>query len=134
MAMLSIQVRTPSREILMDVTHLVAKAAADLGLVNGAVLVAVPHTTAGVLINENADPEVPRDILGFLSDLVPRSRNWRHTEGNSDAHVKSVLVGSSVLVPVVKGGLSLGTWQGIFFAEFDGPRTREIRVSALAST
>jgi len=88
----------------------------------------MPHTTAGLTINENADPDVARDILAGLARLVPATGDYRHAEGNSDAHLKASLVGSSVTVPVVDGRLALGTWQGIYFCEFDGPRRRHVLV------
>jgi len=91
----------------------------------------VPHTTAAVTINESADPDVASDITGALSNLVPPSSSYRHTEGNADAHVKSSVVGCSETVLVRRGELVLGTWQGIFFCEFDGPRSRKVLVAAL---
>jgi secondary thiamine-phosphate synthase enzyme len=131
--MSTIPVPTDSRVVMMDVTPLVAEALANSGLRRGALLVYVPHTTAGVTINENADPTVRRDILMTLDRLVPESLPFAHGEGNSDAHVKATLVGSSVLVPVADGRLALGTWQGIFFCEFDGPRQRRLVVQPLAA-
>jgi secondary thiamine-phosphate synthase enzyme len=125
-------VRTRSRVCFVDVTGEVRRAVADIGVVDGAVLVYVPHTTAAVTINESADPDVSRDIGAKLSDLVPASGDYRHAEGNSDAHVKSSLVGCSEIVLVRGGELVLGTWQGIFFCEFDGPRTRSVVVGAVA--
>ena len=91
-------------------------------------MVYCPHTTAGVTINEHADPDVARDIQDWLDEAVPRRRGWRHLEGNADGHVKAALVGSSVTIPVAEGRLLLGTWQGVFFCEFDGPRTRHLEV------
>ncbi len=125
-------VRTRSRTQLVDITREVASAVATSGLERGAVTVYVPHTTAGVTINENADPSVCSDLEGALDRLVPWDGPYRHSEGNSAAHVKSTLVGSSVTVPVEKGALVLGTWQGIYFCEFDGPRTRRVQVQLLA--
>ena len=125
-------VRTRSRTQLVDITREVASAVARSGLERGAVTVYVPHTTAGVTINENADPSVCSDLEGALDRLVPWDGPYRHSEGNSAAHVKSTLVGSSVTVPVEKGALVLGTWQGIYFCEFDGPRTRRVQVQLLA--
>ncbi len=126
------EVRTTQRETLVDVTVQVQRAVAEAGMTEGAVLVYVPHTTAGVTINENADPSVVRDILEGLTRIAPRDAGWRHLEGNSDGHIKASLVGSSVLVPVEGGRLTLGTWQAIYFCEFDGPRTRRVLVTALA--
>ncbi|GAB4263556.1 secondary thiamine-phosphate synthase enzyme YjbQ [Deferrisoma sp.] len=122
----TLTVKTPRRECLVDITAAVAEVVQRRGGVLCTVF--VPHTTAGVTINENADPDVVTDLLQHLSELVPRNRPYRHTEGNSDAHIKATLVGSSVQVPVVGGRLALGTWQGIFLAEFDGPRTRKVQV------
>ncbi|MHC5054708.1 MAG: secondary thiamine-phosphate synthase enzyme YjbQ [Planctomycetota bacterium] len=130
--MTEFSVRTRSRTQLVDVTREVAEAVAASGPERGAALVQVPHTTAGVTINENADPDVCADLEGALDRLVPWDGPYRHSEGNSAAHVKSTLVGSSVTVPVEEGRLVLGTWQGIYLCEFDGPRTRKVRVRPLA--
>lgn len=127
----SFSVQTGSRTGLIDITGEVQKAAAELGVESGAVVVYVPHTTAAVTINESADPDVARDIDCALSSLVPASGSYRHAEGNSDGHVKSSLVGCSEIVLVEGGRLVLGTWQGIFFCEFDGPRTRRVIVGTL---
>lgn len=126
-----IEVRTSRREEFLDVTHQVVRVVEESGLRDGLVVVYCPHTTAGVTINEHADPDVAEDILAWLRHTCPRDGDWRHCEGNSDGHVKAMLVGSSVTVPVAEGRLELGTWQGIFFCEFDGPRVRslEIRVA-----
>jgi secondary thiamine-phosphate synthase enzyme len=91
-----------------------------------------PHTTAAITINENADPDVVTDLLAGLARIAPRDAGWRHSEGNSDGHLKSSLVGASELVPVADGRLQLGTWQGVYFCEFDGPRTRQVWVQGLA--
>jgi len=125
-------IRTGRRVELVDVTAQVQSAVAACGARDGAVLVYVPHTTAGVTINEDADPSVRVDLAMALERLVPRDLPFTHAEGNSDAHVKASLVGSSVLVPLADGRLRLGTWQGIYFAEFDGPRHRHVLVSVLA--
>ncbi len=119
-----IEVRTPSKEILVDITGRVMEEVSSSGIQNGICSVYVPHTTAGVTINENADPSVKEDILMTLRKIVPDSLPYRHSEGNSPAHVKASLIGSSVNILIDKGQLSLGTWQGIFFCEFDGPRNR----------
>jgi secondary thiamine-phosphate synthase enzyme len=103
----------------------------DQGWSAGALLLYCTHTTAGVTINEAADPSVVRDILTHLGRLVPSSGDYKHMEGNSDAHIKSSLVGCSEYVPVQQGKMQLGTWQGIFFAEFDGPRSRKVLVQWL---
>jgi len=123
-----LSVSTRSREQLLDVTQEVADAVRDSGVASGVVTLFVPHTTAAVTINENADPSVVTDILKGLSDAVPRAAHYRHTEGNSDAHIKATLVGPSLQVLVEEGRLVLGTWQGIYFCEFDGPRTRRLLV------
>jgi secondary thiamine-phosphate synthase enzyme len=127
----TLSVRTRSRTCCVDITGEVRKAVADLGITDGAVLIYVPHTTAAVTINESADPDVARDVGEKLSELVPATGDYRHSEGNSDAHVKSSLVGCSETVLVRGGDLLLGTWQGVFFCEFDGPRTRSVVVGAL---
>jgi secondary thiamine-phosphate synthase enzyme len=122
------EMRTPSRECLVEITEPVARVVEASGLRHGLCTVFVPHTTAGVTINENADPDVRRDLVAFLGELIPASWPFRHREGNSDAHLKASLVGSSVQVPLAEGRLALGTWQGIFLAEFDGARTRKVHV------
>ena len=124
-------VRTRSRTTFVDITAEVRSAVADLGVEDGAIVVYCPHTTAAITINESADPDVVRDIIGKLNGLVPESPAFFHAEGNSDAHIKSSLVGCSETVLVRDGDLVLGTWQGIFFCEFDGPRSRQIVVGAL---
>lgn len=115
-------IRTSRREELVDVTRHVEAAVAKAGVREGIAFVWVPHTTAAVTVNEGADPSVARDLLSALSRLVPASGPWEHREGNSDAHVKATLVGPSVAIPVHDGRLALGTWQAVFFCEFDGPR------------
>jgi secondary thiamine-phosphate synthase enzyme len=123
------EVRTRAREQMVDVTREVAEAVEASGVTDGRALVYCPHTTAGLTINEAADPDVAADILRALARLVPADGPWRHAEGNADAHIKATIVGSSVEVPVVGGRLALGTWQGVFLCEFDGPRTRSVIVS-----
>ena len=121
----SIDVRTGSRDEMVDITGEVASAVGESGVAEGMATVYVPHTTAGVTINENADPSVVHDVLAALDQAVPwRQGFYRHGEGNSAAHVKSSLVGCSARVLVSAGRLVLGTWQGIYFCEFDGPRSR----------
>lgn len=119
-------VKTQSKQELLDITRQVAKAAHELGIVAGACLLFVPHTTAAITINENADPAVKEDLLGALRRLVPRSLTYKHVEGNAHAHIQTSLIGNSLIVPIEEGQLALGTWQGILFCEFDGPRTREV--------
>lgn len=118
-------VRTRSKRELVDITSEVAQAAREGGD-EGVWLVYVPHTTAGVMVNEGADPSVATDIVLALENAVPEGQAWDHAEGNSPAHVMSALVGSSILVAMESGELALGTWQSIFFCEFDGPRSRKV--------
>ena len=124
--MKEIEISTGRHAEFIDITGLVQAALKDLGLREGAVTVFVPHTTAGIMINENADPDVLADIEFALEKIVPWKGNYRHGEGNAAAHVKASLLGSSLQVPVENGRLRLGTWQGIFFCEFDGPRRRKV--------
>ena len=126
--MKNISLRTHRRCEFIDITRKVQEVVNECGVQNGAMMVFVPHTTAGITINENADPSVVDDLLASLGRLVPESGNYRHSEGNSDAHCKASLMGSSVLVPVKNGELVLGRWQGIYFCEFDGPRSRQFQV------
>ena len=126
-------VRTPSRSAMIDITDRVQQAVSESGLSSGIVTVYVPHTTAGVTVNENADPDVVHDILAALDKAVPwRQSFYEHGEGNSAAHVKSSIVGCHVAVPLAKGRMTLGTWQGIYFCEFDGPRTRKVVVAIIS--
>ena len=119
-------VRTHSRTEMLDITADVQNAISSANAASGICTVFVPHTTAGVTINENADPSVQRDILAELNKIVPFDDNYSHAEGNSAAHIKSVMAGSSVTVPIENGKLQLGTWQGIYFCEFDGARRRRV--------
>ncbi len=131
-SLVEISVKTPSREVLVDITRKVQSALAEsASRLNGMVGIFVPHTTAGVTINEGADPSVAQDIVEGLARLVPRQAGYRHGEGNSDAHIKASLIGSHVAVPVEQGRLQLGTWQSIYLAEFDGPRTRRVWIVPL---
>ena len=127
------EIRTSKGEEIVDITARVREAVRASGLADGLAVVFVPHTTAGVTINENADPDVKADILMTLRKAVPESLPYAHGEGNSPAHVKSSLVGSSVTVVIEGGKLQLGTWQGICLCEFDGPRTRQVWVKILAT-
>jgi secondary thiamine-phosphate synthase enzyme len=131
--MISFQVSTGRKEELIDITAKVADGVSKSSVDSGLCIVYVPHTTAAVTINENADPAVPRDILLGLSHMKLESLHFAHLEGNSPAHIKSSLVGCSVSVIVEKGRLQLGTWQGIFFCEFDGPRTRKVMVQCIGT-
>jgi len=123
-----IEVRTTARRQMVDITGRIAAAleASDNGLCH----VFVPHTTAAVVINESADPDVPRDLTAAYEAMVP-AIPFAHAEGNSDAHLMATLLGSSVTVPVEQGRMCLGTWQGIFFVELDGPRSRKVRVTRI---
>lgn len=131
--MTRVQLHTQVREELVDVTSRVADLVRESGVREGWVLVYCPHTTAGITINENADPDVAIDLLEGMRRLAPRDAGWRHVEGNSDGHLKASLVGSSVTVPVADGRLALGTWQAVYFCEFDGPRSRNVLVSVLGA-
>ncbi|MDO8130584.1 MAG: secondary thiamine-phosphate synthase enzyme YjbQ [Candidatus Brocadiales bacterium] len=126
-----IHIKTHSRTELVDITSEVNMAVQKYGVKEGFCLVYVPHTTAGVTINENADPSVQRDIINELNKVIPQGSHYTHMEGNADAHIKSTLVGSSVSIPVSGSKLALGTWQGIYFCEFDGPRSREAFVQII---
>jgi secondary thiamine-phosphate synthase enzyme len=128
---MKLTLQSRSRIQLIDITAEVRKAVADNGIKSGACMIYVPHTTAGVTINENADPSVAVDILNALDRIIPEEGGYRHAEGNSPAHVKATLMGSSQTVAVENGRLVLGTWQGIFFCEFDGPRTRSVHLHFL---
>jgi secondary thiamine-phosphate synthase enzyme len=127
----SIEVRTRSHESLVDITADVERIVAASGVAGGICVVTVPHTTAGVTINENADPDVRADILMALRRAVPDSLDFAHTEGNGPAHVKAALVGSSATLIVESGRLKLGTWQAVYLCEFDGPRTRRAWVQVM---
>ena len=131
--MKEISLGTRSRVEMIDITAAIQKAIGEEKIEEGICLVYTPHTTAAITINENADPDVPRDILAALDRAVPFSANYRHAEGNSAAHVKSSVVGASEMIIIEKGRLVLGTWQSIFFCEFDGPRTRKVLISIIAS-
>lgn len=122
-----IELRTPT-EGFVDLTPHVRRFLTEKGVQDGVCTVFVPHTTAGVTINENADPDVQRDIVSFLEQLIPQHAGFRHVEGNSDAHIKSSLMGFAQTVLIDNGRLVLGTWQGIYFCEFDGPRSRKLHI------
>ncbi len=126
-------VRSDSHEQLKDITQDVNEALRRTGVSEGICQVYVPHTTAGVLVNENADPDVCWDILVWLDRMVPQDGPYRHAEGNSPGHIKSVLVGQSASLPVAGGRLALGVWQGVYLAEFDGPRERTVLVTVVGA-
>ena len=127
----TVSVSTRRRSEFVDVTGEVARIVSKSGVKEGMCLCYVPHTTAGVTINENADPSVKSDIQNVLAKAVPQGAGYAHAEGNSDSHVKASLMGPSVTVPISGGQLTLGTWQGIFFCEFDGPRSRQLHVTVV---
>ena len=127
-----IDISTKSRSEMLDITALAQKAVAENKINRGLCVVFVPHTTAAVTINENADPDVTFDILASLEKVVPFQAQYRHAEGNSAAHAKAALLGSSQVIPVENGRIALGTWQAVFFCEFDGPRSRKIFISTIA--
>lgn len=129
-----IEVRTKAHVDTVDVTDRVADAVRRSRVRDGICVVAVMHTTAGVFVNENADPDVQRDVLASLARTVPDDARYAHAEGNSPGHIKSVLVGASVTIPIRKGALDLGRWQGIYVAEFDGPRTRSATITCIGET
>jgi secondary thiamine-phosphate synthase enzyme len=125
----SIDIRTVRRCDFIDIADKIGKIVRDARVNRGLCFVFVPHTTAGLTINENADPSVVKDIMSTLDTLVPQSRRYTHAEGNSDAHIKSSILGVEKTIFIEDGCLKLGTWQGIFFCEFDGPRKRKVWVT-----
>ena len=126
--MFELVIETAARVQSLDITPRIEQKIQEIGLKEGAVLIFSPHTTAAVTINENADPNVQKDLLEALGRLVPWASSYSHAEGNADAHIKTSLIGPSVLVPVEAGRLKLGSWQGVLFLEFDGPRARKLWV------
>ncbi|MFX0082660.1 MAG: secondary thiamine-phosphate synthase enzyme YjbQ [Candidatus Hodarchaeota archaeon] len=126
------RLKTPEREILLDITNEVHKIVRDANIQEGVCRIFIPHTTAGITINENADPSVKKDISNFLGKVIPKGGglgySYKHGEGNSDAHIKCTLTGHSVEIIIHEKRLMLGTWQGIMFAEYDGPRNRRVFV------
>jgi secondary thiamine-phosphate synthase enzyme len=128
-ALITETVKTSERNQIVDITPAVRRLVQKNNLRDGMAIVYVPHTTAAVTINENADPDVKSDMLAKLSEMIPKNEKYyEHGEGNSDSHVKTSLVGNSATVLIEQGQLVLGTWQGIYFCEFDGPRTRQFHV------
>jgi len=126
-----ITIKTGKRNEFVDITQEVSELISAQGVKEGFVILYVPHTTAGITINEHADPSVKRDILNKLEELVPPHEGYTHMEGNADSHIKATLVGNTLTIPISGGRLVLGTWQGIFFCEFDGPRTRKLIVKVV---
>ena len=131
--MYTIEVATRSRTQFLEITDRIRDLVGKARFLNGAVMLYIPHTTAGCTINENADPDVVRDMTMFIDKLVPNAPEFRHAEGNSDSHLKASFFGSSLFVPVENGKLALGRWQGVYFCEFDGPRKRQAIVTMLAA-
>ena len=123
------KVQTSKREEIIEITDEIQRFVKDLKINNGVCRVFVPHTTAGITINENADPNVKRDFLHILKKIIPQSKEYLHSEGNSDSHVKASLVGFSQAILIENGRIVLGTWQGLWFCEFDGPRTRRVVIA-----
>ena len=131
----TLDLRTDGRDQLLDITPMVQRIVHETGVNKGAAIVYVPHTTAGVTINENADPDVRHDMLKQLDAMVPWQQPfYRHGEGNSAAHVKASMMGPSVSILIVDAKLVLGTWQGVYFCEFDGPRQRKAHVNVMPQT
>jgi len=128
-----ISVKTSAKTQMIDITSQVDKAIKASGIENGLVHVYSMHTTAAVTINENADPSVETDILNTINRMVPWDDNYKHMEGNSAAHIKTSLFGPSELIPLEKGAMVLGTWQGIYFCDFDGPRNRKVNVKIMST-
>jgi secondary thiamine-phosphate synthase enzyme len=126
------QVRTSRQIEFIDITRSIQEAVKKTGIEDGICIIFIPHTTAGIAINENADPSVVQDIIMKLNKIVPSKDQYQHLEGNSPAHIKSSILGSSRTVFVESGKLALGTWQGIFFCEFDGPRDRKVYVKVIS--
>ena len=129
----TLRVKTDRRTQLVDVTREVKRAVAAAGVASGVCYVYVPHTTAAVMINEHADPDVATDLEGVFDRLVPHKGPYRHSEGNSDSHAKAMMVGASQIIFVEGGKLALGSWQGVFFCEFDGPRERKMWVKVMGA-
>ena len=134
MPFFNFKIQTTGQTVFMDISSQVKRSVADSGVQEGICLVYIPHTTCGVTINEAADPDVQRDMLMELNRIVPFQDNYAHAEGNSAAHIKTSMMGSSVSIPVHEGRLTLGTWQGIYLTEFDGPRNRSVHIQLISST
>lgn len=128
---MTLTVKSKLRTQLIDITSEIQKVVRSSGISEGLCMLYVPHTTAAITINESADPSVATDIMMVLDEVIPWKADYRHLEGNSPAHIKSTLVGASEVIAIESGSLVLGTWQGIFFCEFDGPRTRSVHMRLL---
>jgi secondary thiamine-phosphate synthase enzyme len=129
----TITIKTSKREEMIDISHQVQRAVTSMNIKSGIVVCFVPHTTAGITINENADPDVKRDLIYKLNKEIPQEDGYYHAEGNSDAHLKASLFGSSENIIIENGKLILGTWQSVYFCEFDGPRTRKLYIKVTSS-
>lgn len=129
--MIKFSISTESQVCFMDITAEINRRIKRSGIEDGVCCVFIPHTTAAITVNEKADPDVARDMITALNKLIPFDDNYRHYEGNSAAHVKSSIIGASEMLPVEHGQLALGTWQAVFFCEFDGPRHRNINIKIL---
>ena len=129
----TITVKTSARQQMIDVTRELSHIIDKEGIQDGYAILFVPHTTAAITINENADPDVKKDMLFGLSSISPDNPSYRHYEGNSDAHIKSSMIGVDQTVLIEDGSLVLGTWQGIYFCEFDGPRTRRLHIKLVST-
>lgn len=129
--MTTLSITTHSRQDIVDITPKIQEAITQQGIQSGIAVIYCPHTTAGITVNENADPDVKKDMTAFLNKLIPQNYPFRHMEGNSDAHIKGSLVNASQSFIVENGKLQLGTWQGVFFMEFDGPRERKVWVKLI---
>lgn len=125
-------IETDARVEFKDITDLIQKLVAGSGVQSGTCLLFAPHTTVGILINENDDPALQRDLESFLNVLAPRDREYQHNDGNCDAHLKAAVIGNSKSLLIENGRLILGRWQGVFLCEFDGPRRRELRIKMVA--
>ncbi|MBI9096845.1 MAG: YjbQ family protein [Spirochaetaceae bacterium] len=130
MSFKEIHIKTTNRTEMIEITGVIDKFVRD-SMGNGIVVVCSPHTTAGITINENADPSVKSDMIKTLNKLIPYRDSYTHLEGNSDAHIKTTLTGLSVTIPVINGKMILGTWQGVFFCEYDGPRNRKFNIKSI---
>lgn len=131
MAIKRLSIKTQAKQEIVDITERVERAVRELGLRDSICVLFVPHTTAAITLNENADPSVKEDILNALGKVAPAGPHYKHAEGNAHAHIRASLLGHSVTVPLEDGKLALGTWQGILFCEFDGPRQREVWVTGI---
>ncbi|EQB63850.1 MAG: hypothetical protein RBG1_1C00001G1429 [candidate division Zixibacteria bacterium RBG-1] len=126
-----LEIKTNARSEIIDITDKIQKVVSDSKIKSGICIIYVPHTTAGITVNENYDPSVRTDILDYLEKIAPPSARYRHTEGNADSHIKTSVVGSSATLVIEDGKILLGSWQGIMFCEFDGPRTRKLVIKVL---